>query len=161
MRLPLLLLFVGAFAAGAAAQTPAASTPPAAAPPAAPAVEAAPAPPADYTYDASGRRDPFVSLVKRGADTHPVAKGARPEGIAGVLVDGGAVRGIMQSRGVWVAMIAAPNGRSYTIRPGDHLMDGSVRAINAQAVMLMQDVSDPLSLEKQREVRKQLRGEVK
>ena len=58
-------------------------------------------------------------------------------------------------------MIAAPSGRTYSIRPGDRLMDGSVRTITAQSVVLMQEVNDPLSLEKQREVRKYLRGEVK
>jgi Tfp pilus assembly protein PilP len=132
------------------------------APAAPPAQEAAPAPPPNYAYDIASRRDPFVSLVNRGSDTRQgPPKGARPEGIAGVMVDEVAVRGIVQSRGTWVAMIAAPNGRSYTIRPGDRLMDGAVRTINGESVVLMQEVKDPLSLEKQREVRKQLRGEVK
>jgi hypothetical protein len=62
---------------------------------------------------------------------------------------------------MWVAMIATPSGRAHTIRPGDRLMDGTVRTITGQAVVLMQEVNDPLSLEKQREVRKYLRGEVK
>lgn len=137
-------------------------TPQPAAPPAPPAQEAAPVPPPNYSYDSTGRRDPFVSLVNRGADTRPGApKGPRPEGIAGVMVDEVAVRGIVQSRGAWVAMIAAPNGRTYTIRPGDRLMDGAVRAITGQGVVMLQEVNDPLALEKQREVRKQLRGEVK
>jgi Tfp pilus assembly protein PilP len=161
MRTLLLALVVAGVAARASAQT-AAATPAAAVPaPQAPA-EAAPAPPANYAYDASGRRDPFVSLIDRGLETQATQpKGTRPEGVAGVLVDEVALRGIVQSRGTWVAMIAAPNGRNYTIRSGDRLMDGSVRAINGQAVVLMQEVNDPLSLEKQREVRKQLRGEVK
>ena len=88
-------------------------------------------------------------------------KGARPEGIAGVMVDEVALRGIVQSQGAFVAMISAPNGRTYTVRQGDRLMDGAVRAINGQSVVMMQEVNDPLSLQKQREVRKQLRGEVK
>jgi Tfp pilus assembly protein PilP len=127
-----------------------------------PAQQAAPVPPPDYAYDAVSRRDPFVSLVNRGSDTpQGTVKGARAEGIAGVLVDEVAVRGIVGSRGAWVAMIAAPDGRTYTIRPGDRLMDGAVRAITAQTVVLMQEVNDPSSLEKQREVRKPLRAEVK
>lgn len=127
-----------------------------------PAAESAPIPPAHYAYEAESRRDPFLSLVHAGTDrTKTPTKGTRPDGLAGILVDEVAVRGILQSRGTWVAMIAAPNGRSYTIRAGDRLMDGSVRAITGQAVVLMQEVNDPLSLEKQREVRKQLRGEVK
>ena len=157
MRALLLLTFVAATAAPAGAQTP---TPAAATTP--PAQNAAPVPPANYAYDATSRRDPFVSLVNRGAETRPsTGKGLRPEGIAGVMVDEVAVRGIVQSQGAFVAMIAAPNGRTYTVRPGDRLMDGAVRAINGQSVVMMQEVSDPLSLEKQREVRKQLRGEVK
>jgi Tfp pilus assembly protein PilP len=133
--------------------------------PAAPPVpaEQAPAPAPDYVYTPGERRDPFVSLVHSGTESKAssVAPITRPPGIAGVLVDEVAVRGIVQTRGSWVAMIAAANGRTYTVRPGDRLMDGSVRAINAQSVMLMQEVKSPLSLEKQREVRKQLRGEVK
>jgi hypothetical protein len=54
-------------------------------------------------------------------------------------------------------MIGSTSGKTYSIRPGDRLMDGTVRAITAQAVVLMQQVNDPLSLDKQREVRKYLR----
>jgi Tfp pilus assembly protein PilP len=162
MRVLYFVLFVTAAATPAAGQTPA--TPPAtpATAATAPVAEAAPTPPANFAYEAGERRDPFVSLVRRGPEARQTpAKGARPEGIAGVLVEEVALRGLVQSRGAWVAMIAAPNGRNYTIRPGDRLMDGSVRAISGQSVVLMQDVNDPLSLEKHREVRKQLRGEVK
>ena len=85
----------------------------------------------------------------------------RAEGLAGIIVEEVGVRGIVQSRGGWVAMIAAPSGRTYSIRAGDRLMDGNVKTITPQAVVLMQEVNDPLSLQKQREVRKSLRGEVK
>lgn len=121
-----------------------------------------PTPPADYAYAVDSRRDPFVNLFNRGTDARANSvKGSRPDGLAGVAVEEIVVRGIVQSRTGWVAMIAAPSGRSYTVRPGDRLMDGSVRTINGQAVVLLQEVNDPLSLEKQREVRKLLRAEVK
>jgi Tfp pilus assembly protein PilP len=143
------------------AQSPAANT----AAPAAPAAGAAqqpPTPPANYAYEPENRRDPFVTLVNRGTDGRTAGSGGtRPEGLAGLAVDEVVVRGIVQSRGGWVAMIAAPTGRSYTVRAGDRLMDGSIRTITGQSVVLMQEVNDPLSLEKQREVRKFLRGEVK
>lgn len=126
------------------------------------ATESLPTPPANFEYQPDGRRDPFVNLVNRGTDARGTAPvGARPDGAAGIAVDEVVVRGILQSRGGWIAMIAAPTGRTYTIKPGDRLLDGSVRTINAQSVVIMQEVNDPLSLEKQREVRKFLRGEVK
>ena len=135
--------------------------PPAPAPAPAPA-EQPPTPPPNYRYAAEARRDPFVSLVSRGIEAKPGADpGARPEGIAGITVEEVAVRGIVQSRAGWVAMVASPTGKTYTIKAGDRLMDGSVRAVTPQYVVLMQDVNDPLRLEKQREVRKYLRGEVK
>jgi serine/threonine protein kinase len=122
---------------------------------------AAPPPLPGYAYESENRRDPFLSLVNRGSDARPAARGDRPEGLPGILVEEVVVRGILQTKSGWIAMIGMPSGRTHTVRPGDRLMDGSVRTINAQAVVLMQEVNDPLSLEKQREVRKFLRGEVK
>ena len=160
---PLTLVLLIAIATGSDARANG-QTPPAPAAPAPPAKpeETAPTPPANYAYDSDGRRDPFVSLVNRGTAGVAGQPGAtRAPGVAGILVDEVVIKGIVQSRGGWVAMIGAPSGRTYSIRPGDRLMDGNVRAITAQAVVLMQDVNDPLSLAKQREVRKYLRGEVK
>ena len=155
--IPIVFAAAMAIAFDAVAQTPAP------APPAQPVPDAPPAPPPNYEYDPAGRRDPFLSLVNRGTEarTGTPATTARADGAAGILVDEVVVRGILQSRGGWIAMITAPNGRTHTIRAGDRLMDGSVRTITPQAVVLMQEVRDPLSLEKQREVRKFLRGEVK
>ena len=68
------------------------------------------------------------------------------------------VRGIMQTRGAWVAMVSGPDGRVYTVHAGDKLADGVVRQVTAASVVILQEVHDPLSLERQREVRKFLRG---
>lgn len=166
MRALITFVLIGAGALTASAPLAAQAPAPKATAPATPATQSSgptpPTPPQNYAYDPETRRDPFVSLVNRGVDSRTGAtKGTRPEGLGGVAVEEVTVRGIVQSRGGWVAMIAAPTGRSYTIRPGDRLLDGSVRTINGQAVILMQEVNDPLSLEKQREVRKFLRAEVK
>ena len=151
MRSLVLLLFIGFAGAGVAGQQ---------AP--APGPEAPPSPPPNYSYEPEGRRDPFLNLVNRGTDAQPIPpRGARPEGLPGILVEEVVVRGILKTKDGWIAMLGLPSGRTYTVRPGDRLMDGSVRAITAQAVVLMQEINDPLSLEKQREVRKFLRGEVK
>lgn len=162
MKPLLIALFVAATTVMAAAQTPATQQAPASAPPPAAApVETGPTPPANYSYNANGRRDPFMSLVNRGVETRPGDRSARPEGLPGLLVEEVVVRGIVQTPRGFVAMVGSPTGKTYSVRTGDRLMDGSVRAINAQTVVLLQTVNDPLSLEKQREVRKNLRGEVK
>lgn len=143
---------------GGQTPAPAPAQPPSPTPP---KQEAAPTPPSNYTYAPEARRDPFVSLLNRGTSDPRASKDKRPEGVAGLTVDEVVVRGIVFSRGAWVAMVGAPDGKTYSIRAGDKLMDGNVRAINATTVILMQEVDDPLKLEKQREVRKYLRGEVK
>jgi len=163
MTHPLPILFVLLVAAAplpAQAQAQPAAQPPApAAPPeAAPDPQAPPTPPPNYTYAPEGRRDPFASLVNRGIDARSGAPGRRPDGVPGLAVNEIVVRGILQTPAGYIAMVQAPDGRTYTVRPGDQLLDGRVRTITAEALFIMQEVNDPLSLEKQREVRKPLRG---
>lgn len=119
-----------------------------------------PAPPANYEYTVDGRRDPFLSLVDRGVDATRQGQQAtrRAEGVPGLLTAEVTVRGIVQTRGTFVAMVAGADGKVYSVRAGDKLADGVVRTVTADAVVILQEVNDPLSLEKQREVRKLLRG---
>ena len=135
-------------------------TPAAAQGPAPAALEAgAPAPaappPAGYAYDADGRRDPFVSLLVRGTDTRSVSQ--RPAGLPGLLVGEVVVKGIVQDRSRFIGMVQGPSTRTFIIRSGERLMDGSVKAITADSVVFSQDVTDPLSTVKQKEVRKTVR----
>jgi Tfp pilus assembly protein PilP len=122
-----------------------------------------PAPPANFEYTADKRRDPFISLVNRGVDattqTGPgVEVARRAEGVPGLLTAEIVVRGIVLTRGAYVAMVAGADKKVYSVRAGDKLADGVVRTVTADAVVILQEVNDPLSLEKQREVRKLLRG---
>jgi len=117
-----------------------------------------PAPPATgagYSYDPAGRRDPFVSLVNRGIDLRGTS--TRPEGLAGLQIDELTVKGIILSRGAYVAIVQGPDEKTHVARSGDKLFDGVVKAVTPDAVVFVQQVTDPLSLVKQREVRKPLR----
>lgn len=140
----------------ALAQPPAPSVPaqPAPTPPAEPAPEQAPV--EIYAYDPAGRRDPFVSLLNRGAELRPISE--RPQGLSGLSVNEVALRGIVASEGQYLAVLQAPDAKTYIVRVDDRLLDGSVRSITADAVVFLQDVNDPLSVVKEREVRKNLRG---
>jgi Tfp pilus assembly protein PilP len=148
MRAPVLLLLVAwAFPAAVGAQKPAG-------PATAPARGATP--PEVYTYDSSGRRDPFVSLI--GVGTEPRLAVSKVEGLAGMTVNEISVRGVMQSRGGLVAMVQGPDKKTYLIHQGDKFADGIVKSVTTQGLVIMQEVNDPLSLVKQREIRKQLRS---
>lgn len=143
-----------------AAQAPQASSP--AAPPAANA--AAPAPPAatplepqGYTYDPQGRRDPFVSLLRRGSDVPRSSGGTRPNGLAGLETSEVTLKGTIATQGTYVGILQGSDNKTYIVRAGDKLLDGTIRVINPESMVIAQQVTDPLSLEKQREVRKVLR----
>ena len=167
MTTNLLRLFVFVVVAMAASQTARAQGQPPAKAPAGqpPAPQAAPkpdlpSPPANFEYAVEGRRDPFLSLVNRGADprTGGTQQVKRAEGVPGLMTSEITVRGIVQTRGSFVAMVAGVDGKVYSVRAGDKLADGVVRQVTAQEVVILQEVNDPLSLDKQREVRKLLRG---
>jgi Tfp pilus assembly protein PilP len=141
-------------AAPAGAGTPV--PPPAGTP--APARAGTPAPPpADlYSYTPNGRRDPFVSLIARGAET--AATGRRAEGLTGLTTADLMVRGVLQMRGAYVALVQGPDGRTFPAHVNDRLADGTIRSITPQGLVIMQEVNDPLSLVKQKEVRKGLKA---
>jgi len=132
-------------------QAPAVDRPPAATP----APRPAPVVTQGYTYNPEGRRDPFVSLVDRGTDQK--GQSPKPPGLPGVSVSDIALRGIVANTRAYIAMVQGPDGKTYIVRNGDRLYDATVKAVLADAVVFVQQVNDPLSLVKQREIRKPLR----
>ena len=156
--------------------------PPAAggAPAPAPAAQAAPAagveapdaarPPLDveletggYAYNSQGRRDPFVSLQRPvAADRGPKT---RKPGMEGFLIQEVALKGIVRTAGGgmgvaqrtgFIAMFLGADGKSYFVTTGQRLYDGQITAVDATSVTFRQEVTDPLSPVKTREVRKSL-----
>jgi len=157
MRAPttLFVLIVGVASLRAQAANPTPTTADSTAqvqPPAAPGA----ASPDTYTYDPDSRRDPFVNLLGTGSE--PRATSRKGEGAAGMAVADISVRGVMQSRGALVAMVQGPDNRTYLVHSGDKLLDGTIKSVTPQGLIIMQDVNDPLSAVKQHEVRKLLRG---
>jgi type IV pilus assembly protein PilP len=159
----LFLSFVLSRALGA--QAPSQAATPA---PAQPAKPAAPAPtppqtpaqaalPAEaYTYQPEGRRDPFVNLTGTGS-SEPKLTTRSGEGPTGLAVADLSVRGVMESRGSLVAMIEGPDKKTYIVHQGDKLLDGTIKSITPQGLIVEQVVNDPLSLVKRREIRKLLK----
>jgi Tfp pilus assembly protein PilP len=110
--------------------------------------------PDGYNYDPNGRRDPFLTLIGPSNDI----KSKKNEGAAGMAVAEISVRGVLESRGKLVAMVKGPDNKTYIVHQGDRLLDGSIRSITPQGLVIEQEINDPLSVVKQREVRKLLRG---
>ncbi len=161
MRTSGLVLIVWSCVAVLGAQTPAQAPKP---PVGAGAVQptkpapAKPAPPTEaYTYEPGDRRDPFVTLLGTGSQSQLTSKRGG-EGPAGLTVAEISVRGIVQSRGTLVAMVQGPDKKTFMVHQGDKFVDGTVKTVTPQGLIIVQEVNDPLSLVKQREIRKQLRS---
>jgi hypothetical protein len=54
--------------------------------------------------------------------------------------------------------VQGPDQKTHMLRPNDQLADGTVKAIEPDAVVIVQEVHNPLSLVKQKEIRKGLQG---
>jgi Tfp pilus assembly protein PilP len=96
--------------------------------------------------------------VRRGTEAARATPGSRTAGLGGLETAEVTLKGTVQSREGYVAMLQGVDSRTYIVRIGDRLLDGAVRSITPNAVVILQQVNDPLSLEKQREVRKTIRS---
>jgi len=158
MRLPVLILTAALLpATPVSGQAPPPATVPAAptattAPTKVPALE-----PQGYDYHPAGRRDPFVSLVRRTTAASGTSATSRPRGLGGLSTDEIIMRGVVKGRDGFVAMALGADNRIYYLKAGDELYDGVIRAVTADAMFVMQNVNDPLSNVRKREVRKPLR----
>ncbi|MGE5245052.1 MAG: pilus assembly protein PilP [Betaproteobacteria bacterium] len=138
------------------APAPAKPAPQANAPAAAAKPAPAPPPTETYSYQPEGRRDPFLNLLGAASEGQLTSK--KGEGPAGLTTAEISVRGIMESRGVLIAMVQGPDNKTYIVRQGDKLLDGTIKSVTPQGLIIVQEVNDPLSLVKQREIRKLLRS---
>lgn len=107
-----------------------------------------------FTYNPQGRRDPFVSLLKpvsadQGART-------RKQGMEGFMVQEVALKGVVKMQKGYRAMLLGTDGKSYFVSVGQRLYDGVIVAIDAGSVTFRQEVTDPLTTVRSRDVRKTL-----
>jgi len=107
-------------------KAPVAAAAPAAQPAATPAEQA---PPTEVVvgvpkYDPKGRRDPFETLEVR-------------EGSGGLTVAATRLTGIVRSNRVALALVEAPDGIGYILKPGDTLGDGRLLEIGSDSVVFV------------------------
>ena len=108
-----------------------------------------------YAYDPERRRDPFVNLLTRGGD--PGLLNERPAGLAGLSVNDVSLNGLVLSGGVYLAVMQAPDNKTYILRGGELLFDGVVKSVSAEGITFLQEVNDPMSIVNDREVFRTLR----
>ena len=106
-----------------------------------------------YAYEQAGRRDPFVSLHRplKGGEG-----GVKPPGLEGFLIQELALKGIVKTPEGFVSMLQGPDNKSYFVRLGQRVYDGEVIAMDMTRITFRQDVTDPLSPVRTREVVKSL-----
>lgn len=115
-------------------------------------------------YDAGGRRDPFASLIVPKVTTPAkaaAARAARPaSGLAGVSVTDVVVKGVVRSGATMIALLQAPDGRTYMAKRQDRLQDGVVTSIDPEGVVFTARTEDAAGVVRARDVRKVLRASV-
>jgi type IV pilus assembly protein PilP len=99
------------------------------------------------------RRDPFESLLGRQA-----GKGAPnlPPGKLGLQVSTLRLDGIVRAPNGMIAVVSNPQSRTYFLREGDRLYDGSVEKISMDGVSFHEEGKDAFGKPVERQVNKRI-----
>ena len=143
--------------AGKPAAKPAAKT--ATKAPAKPAVKAVEKPATPGTAPAAAesevkqaRRDPFESLIGRQNKTQAIL----PPGKLGLQVSTLRLDGIVRAPNGMIAVVSNPQARTYFLREGDRLYDGSVEKISMDGVSFHEEGKDAFGKPVERQVNKRI-----
>jgi len=101
------------------------------------------------------RRDPFESLVGRQQAQDALAKNL-PPGKAGLQVGTLRLDGIVRAPNGMIAVVANPQQRTYFLREGDKLYDGTVEKISMEGVTFHEEGKDAFGKPVERQVNKRL-----
>ena len=108
-----------------------------------------------FIYNPAGRRDPFVSLAKPVATDDANNRPRRP-GIEGFLLQETSLKGVVKTVDGWIAVLEGPDRKGYFVRVGQRMHDGVLTSIDAAGLTFRQEITDPLSPAKSRDVRRLL-----
>jgi len=125
----------------------------AAAPP--PGTEQTVAPPAGFTYNPEGRRDPFKDLLT-GRDMREKTATGEPQ----VFIDDLVLFGIVKNKTTYTAMIGMPQGFPMFVKVGDKFTDGYVLSITESQVVLRKTHERGIPLIRPRDVIKEITEEL-
>ncbi len=103
------------------------------------------------------RRDPFVA-PPRPVDPN-VPPSILPPGKRGLIISQANLQGVAKTAGGMIAVVTAPNGRTFFLHPNDPVFNGRVARITEDSVVFEETVLDSHGRKMQREVIKQLPAE--
>jgi type IV pilus assembly protein PilP len=98
------------------------------------------------------RRDPFESLIGRQKD----APKNLPPGKLGLQVSTLRLDGIVRAPNGMIAVVSNPQARTYFLREGDRLYDGSVEKISMDAVSFHEEGKDAFGKPVEHQVNKRI-----
>jgi Tfp pilus assembly protein PilP len=99
------------------------------------------------------RRDPFESLIGRQLNKAPANL---PPGKAGLQVSTLRLDGIVRAPNGMIAVVSNPQARTYFLREGDHLYDGTVEKISMDGVSFHEEGKDAFGKPVERQVNKRI-----
>jgi hypothetical protein len=102
-------------------------------------------------YAATGKRDPFLSLVKTEDKRVPCRGGKQCLEVAQITL-----RGIIHSQGGMIAVVTNAMNRAYFLHENDPVWNGTVLAITPTAVTFREQFKDALGRPGSRQVVKRL-----
>lgn len=103
----------------------------------------------------TARRDPFESMVNRQKDQGAGDKNL-PPGKPGLQVGTLRLDGIVKANNGMIAVVANPQQRTYFLREGDKLFDGTVEKISMEGVTFHEEGKDAFGKPVERQVNKRL-----
>ena len=101
------------------------------------------------------RRDPFHALISN-TQTGPLIPTNLPAGKAGLMVSTLRVDGIVRGPNGMLVVVTNPQQRTYFLRQGDRLYDGTVEQITMDGVTLKEMGKDPFGKPIERTVTKRI-----
>jgi Tfp pilus assembly protein PilP len=113
------------------------------------------APPAPFTYNPEGRRDPFKNLLA-GRDMKEKAAAGEPQ----VFIDDLVLFGVVKNKKVYTAMIGMPQGFPMFVKVGDKFADGYVLSISDSQVVLRKTHERGIPLVRPRDIIKEITEEL-
>jgi Tfp pilus assembly protein PilP len=111
------------------------------------------APAASESEVKQARRDPFESLLGRQSNKAPANL---PPGKLGLQVSTLRLDGIVRAPNGMIAVVSNPQSRTYFLREGDRLYDGSVEKISMDGVSFHEEGKDAFGKPVERQVNKRI-----